>query len=101
MSQTAEQLSRSIVAAGLLAADELNALWAALPSDARPKTGEALLEWLIAQGKLTSFQAKQILAGRAAGLVLGEYVVLSEIGAGGMGRVYKARHRRMDRIVAL
>ena len=33
--------------------------------------------------------------------VLGDYVLLGKIGAGGMGKVFKARHRRMDRIVAL
>src|SRR5262249_25833003 len=32
---------------------------------------------------------------------LGEYTLLEEIGAGGMGRVYKALHRRMDRLVAV
>lgn len=35
------------------------------------------------------------------GLVFGEYTVLEKIGAGGMGQVYKAEHRRMKRIVAL
>jgi serine/threonine protein kinase len=33
--------------------------------------------------------------------VLGEYVVLDKIGEGGMGQVLKARHRTMERIVAL
>ncbi len=33
--------------------------------------------------------------------VLGDYVLLGKIGAGGMGQVFKAQHRRMDRIVAL
>jgi len=32
---------------------------------------------------------------------LGNYILLEQIGAGGMGQVFKARHRRMDRIVAL
>ena len=32
---------------------------------------------------------------------LGDYVLLSKIGSGGMGRVFKAKHRRMDRLVAL
>ena len=32
---------------------------------------------------------------------LGEYLIVGKIGAGGMGRVYKAEHQRMRRIVAL
>ncbi|MGZ0167395.1 MAG: protein kinase domain-containing protein, partial [Planctomycetales bacterium] len=34
-------------------------------------------------------------------LVLGDYVLLDPLGKGGMGIVYRARHRRMDRLVAL
>jgi serine/threonine protein kinase len=37
----------------------------------------------------------------AAGARLGPYEVLSSIGAGGMGEVYKARDTRLDRIVAI
>lgn len=33
--------------------------------------------------------------------ILGEYLIVGKIGAGGMGRVYKAQHQRMQRIVAL
>ena len=34
-------------------------------------------------------------------MVLRNYIVLEQLGEGGMGTVYKARHRRMKRIVAI
>jgi hypothetical protein len=37
----------------------------------------------------------------AAGTRLGAYEVLAQIGAGGMGEVYRARDTRLDRIVAI
>jgi len=37
----------------------------------------------------------------AAGIKLGPYEILSTIGAGGMGEVYRARDTRLDRVVAV
>jgi len=34
-------------------------------------------------------------------LTIGNYVILARLGAGGMGTVYKAEHRRMKRVVAI
>jgi serine/threonine protein kinase len=56
---------------------------------------------LVAAGKLTGFQADAVLAGRLSELKMGNYEILDRLGAGGMGTVFKARHRRMKRVVAL
>ncbi len=61
----------------------------------------ALAHDLERRGWLTPYQAGELLAGRGGDLVLGQYVILSLLGQGGMGKVFKARHRLMKRIVAL
>lgn len=59
------------------------------------------LERVWSSAKLTRFQQEQVDAGRAADLVLGQYVLEDRIGEGGMGVVYRAVHMGMDRQVAL
>jgi serine/threonine protein kinase/WD40 repeat protein len=56
---------------------------------------------LVLRGYLTRFQAEKIFQGEAHKLLLGQYIVLTPIGEGGMGMVFKARHNRMKRVVAL
>jgi len=59
-----------------------------------------LAHQLIGEGALTEFQARRLLWGKK-GLAIGRYVLLDHIGRGALGRVFKARHRLMDRVVAL
>ena len=66
-----------------------------------PRSAVALGERLVSRGLLTPFQFSSLLRTQKPGLVLGEYIILSPLGRGGMGAVYRARHRRMDRIVAI
>jgi serine/threonine-protein kinase len=56
---------------------------------------------LIRRKWVTLYQLKQLFLGKGNNLVLGPYVVLDLLGAGGMGQVFKARHRKLDRIDAL
>jgi len=61
----------------------------------------ALAQHLLDRGWLTPFQVNQLLLGRAAELALGPYRLIERLGEGFGGTVFKARHTRMNRIVAL
>src|SRR5260370_922331 len=56
---------------------------------------------LVQRGWLTSYQAEQALEGKSKQLVLGGFHLLSPVGAGGMGQVFKAWQKRLNRTVAL
>ena len=66
-----------------------------------PFDSVALAECLVRDNVLTAFQAKRLLSNRPQGLIVGRYIILDRIGSGSMGRVYRAHHVMMDRVVAL
>ncbi len=72
-----------------------------IPPKASPKDGEALLRELHKQKLLTTFQTQQVAANKTKSLILGNYTLIDRIGAGGMGQVFKAEHRRLKRVVAI
>ncbi len=66
-----------------------------------PRASTALAERLVVEEVLTEFQAKRLLRNKTRGFIIGRYVVLDRLGEGGMGRVFRAQHQLMGRIVAL
>jgi WD40 repeat protein/serine/threonine protein kinase len=65
-------------------------------ADARSLAAE-----LVRRDWLTPYQVNQLFQGRGPQLLLGSFVLLERLGEGGMGQVFKARHRKLGRIVAL
>jgi serine/threonine protein kinase len=102
MEPTVQQFVKKLAETGIMSVDELGELRNKSQENLDFSYGDAqtLAQELIRQEKLTEYQAR-ILCGDGQGLTLGSYVILDEIGGGGMGRVFKAEHRRMKRIVAL
>lgn len=70
-------------------------------SGAYPSDTKALADRLVRDNLLTDYQVRRFLTGKSHGLIVGKYVILDRIGSGSMGRVYKAHHQLMGRVVAL
>jgi serine/threonine protein kinase len=82
----------------LYSEQEFDAAAARLPESDQARV---LARALIAQGLLTRFQARQLLNGKGKKLVLGQYRLLDYLGRGATGRVFKAMHTVMRRVVAI
>ena len=98
MAVALEQFVKQLADSGVIAPGKLENF---VPPKATPKDAQELARQLVKSKHLTKFQAQEIYQGRAKSLILGNYTILDKIGAGGMGQVFKAQHRRMDRIVAI
>ena len=96
MTQSAQEVLHELTAAGLLSSDHATTYGAEI------ETGtEVLLTKLVADGHITEFQATKFREGKASDIYFGDYVVVDKLGQGGMGTVLLARHRRMERQVAI
>jgi serine/threonine-protein kinase len=98
MTTRLQHFAKQLEESGILDADTLRDF---LPPKAQPKDTHELARELIRHKKLTRFQAEEAYRGKAQSLVLGNYILLDKIGAGGMGQVFRARHRLLDRVVAV
>jgi eukaryotic-like serine/threonine-protein kinase len=99
----ASRFFQAALQSGLIDEAGLAACFEVIPPEKRTPDGidRRLARQAIATGRLTLWQAQQVLGGRATGFKIDKYVLLDLLGRGGMGRVYLARDVRLDRMVAL
>lgn len=101
MSVSVDGFLKHLSDSGVMSSAEISKVEAQIPASKRTRDADSLARELVRLKMLTPFQADNLNQTQPAPLIIGNYVIQDKIGAGGMGVVYKAQHRRMKRIVAV
>ncbi len=96
------ELLERVRRSGLVPPDRLDGFVVGLQASGQaPTTTAALLDLMVEAGMVTRFHADKLAAGKYKGFQIGSYLILDQLGTGGMGQVYLAEHAAMRRLVAL
>ncbi|MBX3452402.1 MAG: protein kinase [Planctomycetaceae bacterium] len=101
MSITISQFLQRLETSGILSESDLASVHAIAAEQDAAGEAEPLVKRLHKEGRLTGYQVQILWKGKGQQLALGNYVIEDELGRGGMGVVLKARHKRMQRCVAI
>lgn len=97
VAQLAERLERF----GILSGDEFTSIVEELKSTGETVDATLVADALVRAKRVSFYQLWAAVTGESQRLSLGEYLVVEPLGAGGMGEVLLAVHRRMKRQVAI
>ena len=104
MNHTLQRFIDQLLKSGLVTQSQIKQIRSQLSEEEKvdeSKSDQYVLNQLADSGHLTDFQAHALQEGKSDELVFDDYLLIDEIGQGGMGRVYKARHTLMQREVAV
>lgn len=99
MAATVSEFLERLEASGILDGDDLDTVRSTAPG--ADTDAEGFVKDLHKSGRITGYQAQALWRDKGHKLSIGNYVIEEELGRGGMGVVLKARHRRMQRRVAI
>lgn len=101
MALSIEQFGKEMLTIGLSKADELKRIWGSLLPSERPRTVEVFAQLLVRREKLTEYQAAQILAGRAATLVFGDFLLVAPLDDEAEPAKFIAKNRGSGRLYVI
>ena len=101
MNSQLETFWHRLASSGIYSPDDVKLLMERFHTQTDVASSQEVASILVAEGSLSSFQMRSLLQDSPPRLVYGNYVIQERIGRGGMGEVFRARHKRMSRDVAL
>lgn len=102
--QVQDRFGRIAIQLGFITQEQLEEAVSVQRAAAKAGFRKRLGDILVRKGYITSEQVQKVLSGQTADAKsnrVGDYEIMSKLGEGGMGAVYKAKQRGIERLVAL